>query len=36
MPFESVPVDRTHDAIANTDFNYRYLTRSKFTRAQVR
>ena len=33
--FEFIYLDRTHYAIANADFNNRFLTRNKFTKAQV-
>ena len=33
--FEFISVDRTHYAVANADFNNRFLTRNRFTKAQV-
>ena len=33
--FEFISVGRTHYCIANADFNDRFLTRNKFTKAQV-
>ena len=33
--FEIVCVDQTHYSIASTGFNNRFLTRNRFTKAQV-
>ena len=34
-PFKPISVDQTHYSIANTGFNKRFLTRNRFTKAQV-
>ena len=33
--FECISVDQTHYPITNADFNNRFLTRNRFTKAQV-
>ena len=33
--FKPISVDQTHYSIANTGFNNRFLTRNRFTKAQV-
>ena len=33
--FGFISVNQTHYAIANADFNNRFLTRNRFTKAQV-
>ena len=33
--FEFISVDRTDYSITNADFNNRFLTRNRFTKAQV-